>query len=247
MQSNGLPANFYDQTDDFQALIAGDVSPSELQARVEQGYRAVADADPQVINQMRTLYGVGEGELAAYFLDPTRAVPLLTRQARAAQISARGVEQAGIQLTSALAEDLASRGITAAEAERGFAEIGALGELRQQFAGEQAISTEELVTGTLASDVEAQKKLAERQRLRTKAFEGGGSFTRTTGETSGRPGLVLAPPNRAVLLSGHVLLFLHPTRDTAETPDFGVNTRVMLAATRTPPVRVWAEGVGYVR
>jgi hypothetical protein len=185
LQSNGLPANFYDQPDDFQALIEGDVSPSELQTRVEQGYRAVADADPQVVNQMRTLYGVGEGELAAYFLDPTRAAPLLTRQARAAQISARGVEQAGIQLTGALAEDLARRGVTAAEAERGFAEIGAMGELRQQFGGEEAITEEELVMGQLGSDVAAQQRLAARQRRRVAAFEGGGQFARTTGETSG--------------------------------------------------------------
>lgn len=185
LQSNGLPANFYDQTDDFQALIEGDVSPAELQVRVEQGYRAVADANPEVVQQMRLLYGVGDGELAAYFLDPTRAAPLLTRQARAAQIAASGFEQVGIQLTGALAEDLAARGVTAAEAQRGFGEIGAYGELRQQFGGEEAITEEELVMGQLGSDVAAQKRLAERQRRRVAAFEGGGQFARTTGETSG--------------------------------------------------------------
>ena len=59
LQSNGLPSNFYDQTDDFQALIEGDVSPSELNERVQQGYRAVADADPAVKEQMKNLYGIG--------------------------------------------------------------------------------------------------------------------------------------------------------------------------------------------
>jgi hypothetical protein len=54
LQSNGLPANFYDQAEDFQAFIEGDVSPSELNERVQQGYRAVADADPAVKEQMRT-------------------------------------------------------------------------------------------------------------------------------------------------------------------------------------------------
>jgi hypothetical protein len=185
LQANGLPTNFYDQTDDFQALLEGDVSPAELQTRIEEGYRAVKDADPQVINQMRTLYGVGEGELAAYFLDPTRAAPLLTRQARAAQIAARGTEQAGIQLTGALAEDLAARGVTAAEAERGFAEIGGMGELRQRFAGDEEITEEELVMAQLGSDVAAQQRLAARQRRRVAAFEGGGQFARTTGQTTG--------------------------------------------------------------
>jgi hypothetical protein len=51
LQSNGLPANFYDQAEDFQAFIEGDVSPSELNERVQQGYRAVADADPASKNR----------------------------------------------------------------------------------------------------------------------------------------------------------------------------------------------------
>jgi hypothetical protein len=121
-------------------LIEGDVSPSELNERVQQGYRAVADADPAVKEQMKNLYGIGEGELAAYFLDPQRTAPLLTRQAQAANIAARGLEQGGIQLSGAFAEDLARRGITEQQARAGFAEVGALGELRQTFAGETALS-----------------------------------------------------------------------------------------------------------
>jgi hypothetical protein len=185
LQSNGLPANFYDQTEDFQALIEGDVSPSELNERVQQGYRAVADADPAVKEQMKNLYGIGEGELAAYFLDPQRTAPLLTRQAQAANIAARGLEQGGIQLSGAFAEDLARRGITEQQARAGFAEVGALGELRQTFAGETALSGEQLAGAAFGIDVAAQQELERKRRLRTGEFAGGGSFARTTGETSG--------------------------------------------------------------
>ena len=185
LRSNGLPANFYDGTDDFQALIEGDVSPSELNERVQQGYRAVADADPEVKRQMQNLYGVDEGQLAAYFLDPQRTAPLLTRQARAAQISARGLEQGGIQLTSQLAEDLARRGITEAEAQRGFGEVGRLGELTQQFAGETAISQEGIVGAAFGTDVRAQQELERRKRLRLGEFQGGGTFARATGDVAG--------------------------------------------------------------
>ena len=185
LRSNGLPANFYDGTDDFQALIEGDVSPSELNERVQQGYRAVADADPQVKAQMQNLYGVGEGELAAYFLDPTRAAPLLTRQARAAQISARGLEQGGIQLSSTLAEDLARRGITETEAQTGFTAIGKLGELTTQFGGETALSQEQIIGQQFGTDVAAAQELGKRRRRRVGEFAGGGSFARTQGETSG--------------------------------------------------------------
>jgi hypothetical protein len=185
LQSNGLPSNFYDQPDDFQALIEGDVSPSELNERVQQGYRAVADADPAVKEQMKNLYGIGEGELAAYFLDPQRTAPLLTRQAQAANIAARGLEQGGIQLSGTFAEDLARRGITEQQARAGFAEVGALGELRQTFAGETALSGEQLAGAAFGIDVAAQQELERRKRLRTGEFAGGGSFARTTGETSG--------------------------------------------------------------
>lgn len=185
LQSNGLPANFYDQTEDFQALIEGDVSPSELNERVQQGYRAVADADPAVKEQMKNLYGIGEGELAAYFLDPQRTAPLLTRQAQAANIAARGLEQGGIQLSGAFAEDLARRGITEQQARAGFAEVGALGELQQTFAGETALSGEQLAGAAFGIDVAAQQELERKRRLRTGEFAGGGSFARTTGETSG--------------------------------------------------------------
>jgi hypothetical protein len=185
LRSNGLPANFYDQPDDFRALIEGDVSNSELNERVQQGYRAVADADPAVKEQMKNLYGIGEGELAAYFLDPQRTAPLLTRQAQAANIAARGLEQGGIQLSGAFAEDLARRGITEQQARAGFAEVGALGELRQTFAGETALSSEQLAGAQFGIDVAAQQELERRKRLRTGEFAGGGSFARTTGETSG--------------------------------------------------------------
>jgi hypothetical protein len=185
LRANGLPANFYDQSEDFQALIEGDVSNAELNERVQQGYRAVADADPAVKEQMRNLYGVTEGQLAAYFLDPQRTAPLLTRQAQAANIAARGLEQGGIQLTGAFAEDLARRGITEQQARAGFAEVGALGELRQTFAGETALSSEQLAGGAFGIDVAAQQELERKRRLRTGEFAGGGSFARTTGETSG--------------------------------------------------------------
>lgn len=177
--------DFYNETSDFQALIEGDVSPSELNERVQQGYRAVADADPEVKRQMFELYQVSESQLVGFFLDPKRAAPMLTRQARAAQISARGLEQGGIQLTSQLAEDLARRDITEAEATRGFSEIGRLGELTQQFAGETAISQEELVGAGLGTNVQAQQELERRKRLRLGEFQGGGTFARSTGDVAG--------------------------------------------------------------
>jgi len=185
MQSNGLPAGFYDQLSDFQRLIEGDVSPSELQERIEQGYRRVRDADPEVKRQMRELYGVDDNALTAYFLDPEKAAPLLTRQARAAQISARGREQAGLQLTAASAEDLAARGITPEQAQEAFARRGQLEGLYQPLTGEEALTEQEALGATFGYDVRAQQRLERRRAQRVGEFQGGGGFDRTTGATSG--------------------------------------------------------------
>jgi hypothetical protein len=185
LRSNGLPAGFYDQPDDFTKFIEGDVSPQELQTRVQEGYAVVAEADPTVKRQMQELYGVTEGQLAAYFLDPERTAPLLKSQARAAQIGARGLEQGGIQLSATLAEDLARRGITEQQAMAGFTEVGRYGELTQQFGGEAALTTEQAVGAAFGTDVRAQQELERRKRLRLGEFQGGGTFARATGDVAG--------------------------------------------------------------
>jgi hypothetical protein len=185
IRSNGLPAGFYDSEDDTRKLIEGTVSPSEFQRRIQDGYLAVTNADPEVKRQFEEFYGVTDSELAAYFLDPARGEPLLANRAKAAQIAASGLKQGGIQISGSFAENLAQRGITEQQARAGFGEVGALGELKQTFAGETALSSEQLAGAAFGIDVASQQELERRKKLRTGEFAGGGSFARTTGETSG--------------------------------------------------------------
>ena len=185
MQSNGLPTDFYDKTSDFQKLIEGDVSPQELQERVELGFRKVRDADPEVKRQMKELYNVSDAGLAAYFLDPEKTVTILTRQARAASIAARGREQGGLNLTAASAEALAARGITPEDAAAQFAQRGALAGLYNPLTGETALSQEEELGATFGYDVAATEKLKRRREQRVGEFQTGGGFARTSGVTSG--------------------------------------------------------------
>jgi hypothetical protein len=194
LRSNGLPENFYDSNSDFTKWIEGDVSPKEIQERIELGYNAVANADPEVKRQMQALYGVTEQELAAYFLDPTRAKPLVEKkkiiqQAQAANIAARAVEQGGVNLASeearSLYEDLASRGFSPGAIMAAFQEVGNLGELKQTFAGETALSQQELVQGAFKINTPAAIELEKRRSTRVSEFKGGGSFARSQGETPG--------------------------------------------------------------
>ncbi len=192
LRANDLPNNFYDKKEDFVAWIEGDVSPAELQQRVEQGYAAVRDADPEVRRQMQDLFGVNEGELAAYFIDPERTRPLLTarglvRQAKAAEIAARAVEQGMLNRADVATsgatffEGLVDRGITAQQAQAGFTQMGQLSGLYTEMAGEEALSAEQKIGAALGYDVAAQEQLVRRQRERLAQFQGGGQFARTQG------------------------------------------------------------------
>lgn len=185
MRNNGLPAGFYDQNDDFTKFIENDVSVSELNDRIQNGYRAVQDADPEVKRQMRELYGVDEGGLTAYFLDPQRASPLLARQAQAARIAARGREQAGLQLVAGTAEELVARGVTPEEAQQAFARRAELGGLYAEMGGEEMLTEAQKLGATFGYDVAAQQELERRKARRRAEFAGGGQFARTTGATSG--------------------------------------------------------------
>ena len=178
LRTAGLPAGFYDSNEDFTAFISGDVSPSELNTRINDGYNAVKNSDPQVIAEMQRLYGVDDSQLAAYFLDPVKATPILLRQAQASQISAQATRQAGTEITAQQAEQLAIEGVTTQQAQAGFATIGQAQELFNPLAGEQGVgmTQEEQIGAVFSTDAAAAQRLRKKQAERTAAFQGGGSF-----------------------------------------------------------------------
>jgi hypothetical protein len=166
----------YDQNTDVQQLLANDVSVAELAQRINQGYEAVRNADPQVIEEMRRLYGVTEGQLAGYFLDPTKAAPVLIRQAESARIAGQGRLQAGMELSQQQAEGLAIAGINEQQAREGFQAIQQAQELFTGLIGEENIGQEEQVAGVFGTSSAAQQRIRQRQRSRQAAFEQGGRF-----------------------------------------------------------------------
>lgn len=187
LQEAGMPAGFYDQPDDFQNFIINDVSPDEVGARAQLGYQAVRQSSPQVVAEFKRLYGVNEGELAAYFIDPQRMRPTFDRyeaerQARSAQIAAQATQQAGFTIGQQQAEELARAGVTQEQAQAGFTTLGDTQELFQtSLAGEQQITQQEQISGTFNTNAEARQKIAARRRGRQAAFESGGGFA--TGQT----------------------------------------------------------------
>ena len=185
LQSRSMPAGFYDQPADFQNFIAQDVSPDELGARIDLGYQAVRNAPRNVVDEFERLYGIKEGDLAAYFIDPERAKPTFDRfeaerQARSAQISAQAQQQAQITLERQQAETLARAGITQETAQQGFTAISEQqGLFAPQMAGEEAVSQAEQIGAAFGTNAAARQAIERRRRGRRAAFEAGGGVAET--------------------------------------------------------------------
>lgn len=136
--AGGLPANFasYDQ------LIAGQVSPSEYAARINQGYLAVEQAPPEVQAAMQAYhsnYGTTKGDMVAYWLDPKKGEPMLLQQAQAAQIGGAGKASGfnnGRFISAAEALRLAQQGVTYQQAQQGFQKLTQEKELYTSLPGQ---------------------------------------------------------------------------------------------------------------
>lgn len=175
LRAAGMPKDFYDTTEDFQNFIAQDISPDEIQYRVQQGYQAVREADPAVVNELKSLYGLDDNTLAAYFVDPNRARESVVRAARAAEVATQARKQAGIGLTAGQAESLVMGGITESQAQQGFAQVRESQQLLDQLPGETPLTQEELITGTFGTSGAAAQRVATTRRRRRASFETGGA------------------------------------------------------------------------
>lgn len=126
LQQNGLPAGFYDDPSDFGNWIANNVSPDEIQTRVTDATSLAQQIDPTMRNIMGQFYGLTTGDIASYFLDPSRALPTLTRQYNASGIAA-AAQRAGLAVSSMNGfEDLVDRGVSVDQANAGYGTVAAL-------------------------------------------------------------------------------------------------------------------------
>lgn len=175
MRQSGLPEGFYDSNEDFTGWLAGDMSPTELQSRVDLATQATALANPaykQALKQM----GLSDGELTAYFLDQDRALPYLQKSAATAAIGAEALQR-GLAFDQQYASELATAGISRDQAGQGYAKIADefsdLGTLGQIYGGgwtQRMAEEDTFVGGTGAS--QQREKLINRER---------GSFSGSTG------------------------------------------------------------------
>lgn len=129
MRRYGLPQEYYARGDmgrqeGFEKFIGGDVSPVELEDRVQTAQRRVLNAAPQVRDALTQFYGaeIGNGDILAYVLDPEKAIENIKRKVTAAEIGA-GAMQAGLATGVSRAEELQRYGVTGEQARTGYQAI----------------------------------------------------------------------------------------------------------------------------
>ena len=151
-------------------FIANDISPSELSTRVVTAVQRVQNADPLIARTLRDYYGIGDIDMVAYVLDPNQKLPQIQRQVAAAEIGAAARVQ-GLQAGVSVSEQLASQGITQAEAQKGYATIADILPTSEKLSsiygttldGYGQAEAEQEVFNTLASAQRKRKALSERE------------------------------------------------------------------------------------
>lgn len=182
LREAALPEGFYDTPDDFADYLINDVSIAELGERIAARQRDVFAIPAEARSEFRRLYNLGEGDLTAYFLDPTKALPVLKRRQEAGIRSGAAIRAGFGSLNTTEAERLVDLGVSEGQAQQGF---GTLMESRELFTpidlGEDVITREEQVEATFSDNAAARQRIQRRQRRRQATFQSGGSFTASQG------------------------------------------------------------------
>jgi hypothetical protein len=186
MRQYGLPQSYYARGDmgrqeGFEKFIAGDVSPVELEDRIQTAQNRITNAPKQVRDALNQFYGaeLGNGDILAYVLDPEKALSQIKRKVTAAEIGG-GAAMAGLGVGRERAEELGMFGVTGEQAREKFATIAEflptatkLGDIyRKSGMGpyNQAVAEQEVFGITGAADAATKrKKLAQ---LETAQFSG---------------------------------------------------------------------------
>lgn len=163
--------------DTFAEFIGGDVSPMEVQERVEKVYDRLVNADDLLKQQLRTYFpNLGNADFAKALLTGTSPEDManqLQRKVTRAEISSE-MARAGLGVRQPLAQELETLGVTREEARRGFSRVASALAPTQMLANiyeGTAAGIEEELVGEELKGLESQRRKRLQQQQRA-AFSG---------------------------------------------------------------------------
>ena len=153
-------------------LLTNEVGMDELNDRVLLASGASVTAPKEFKDSLKNYYGIDSGGLAAYFLDPVIATPLLQKQYATALIGSEALRQ-NVNLGIDVATTLEEMGVTQEQAATGFRRVKQ-DETLTRGRGD-TVRSEDLIKGTFGQ-ADAAQDIERARGARMGQFQGGGSF-----------------------------------------------------------------------
>lgn len=177
----GIPDGVFDSPQDISKLMLGNVSTVEFESRVKDAAAAINNYSPDAMNELQRLYGIDQGGILAYAMDPAKAEPVLAQQFAAAKIAGIADTTGFGQLSQDQAEMLAKQGVTDTQAQTGLNQLASQKELTTGLIGqnENDISVNTQLGAEFSGNAADQAEIAARQRSRQATFAGSSNVATT--------------------------------------------------------------------
>ena len=176
----GVPQGMYDTPAAIGNLLKADVSAVEVGERLQLAARAAYSAPIEVREALRDRYGVQDGDMVGFYLDPEKALPLLDARYKAAEV-AGAAALSNINVATEMAERLANQGVAYGTAVQGFANVRGMSDLKVLEQGTGNVTEEELIGAQFGEGDAAARvdRVRGARAARYQAAEGGAASSQT--------------------------------------------------------------------
>jgi|SRR4051812_2629856 hypothetical protein len=191
LRQSGLSDHF-DNQGNFSEWIGKDVSPTELQDRVNMAVQATTQAPPTVTQYFNQL-GIGTGDLAAYFLNDQAPTPALQLKLNQAQIGGAALQNK-LQISADDSLKYAQQGVTYQQAQSAYQRIADIlptaQKLSQIYKTQVPVSQQTLEAQYLGQSGAAQLAAERLSQQETASFSGESGVQKSSfqQQTSAAPG-----------------------------------------------------------
>lgn len=181
LKKANVPAEFYNNTTYLSKMIGNDLSTGEVAARASIAQQAASQANPEIKQQLQTLYGVNENQIAAYFLDPELGGSVAAGNTA---ILAASAARSGLILSKeqleALAKRVAPNNESAIISETVFAETARTAGLAETSisGGVADVNAEDVILAS-TGNAEAQAKLQKENQKRQAEYQSASGMAET--------------------------------------------------------------------
>jgi hypothetical protein len=186
LRKQGVPESFYNNTAYLGRLIGNDLSIDEVNSRASLAKQAAQQVNPEIRQQLQSLYGVSENQIAGFFLDPELGKQNIDAVAAGnAAIVSAAAQRSGLSLSKEqserLAQTISPENQQAIDATKLFGTTSlTAGLASESVSGEKASVSAEDVILAATGDVEVQARLERERQKRGAEYQAASGMAETT-------------------------------------------------------------------